>query len=71
MIQIAVAIILMLWFAMEAVNHYDGEVIIAPIKGLMVGALYNNDEGVDDTEYMVQLLFFIFSVNFIWIIKKK
>ena len=67
MIQIAATILVMIWIGMEAVKYYGGEVVIAPIKGLMFGALYNNDEGEDDTEHTVQLLFFIFSVNFIWI----
>ena len=67
MIQIAACFIVMIWIGMEAVNHYNGEFTLAPIKGLMFGALYNNDEGEDDTEHTVQLLFFIFSVNFIWI----
>jgi hypothetical protein len=47
------------------------------IKGLMIGALYhnesnfcnfnNNDNEELITEHTVQLLFFIFSFNFIWI----
>ena len=57
----------MLWLGIEVVKYYGGEVIIAPIKGLMLGALYNNDEGETDTEHTVQILFFIFSLNFIWI----
>jgi hypothetical protein len=67
MIQIAATIIVMIFLGIEAVKYYGGEVVIAPIKGLMFGALYNNDEGEDDIEHTVQLLFFIFSVNFIWI----
>ena len=66
MIQIAATIIVMIWIGMEAVKYYGGEVVIAPIKGLMFGALYNNDEGEDDTEHTVQILLFIFSLNFIW-----
>lgn len=57
----------MILIGIESTYHYRGEITIAPIKGLMIGALYNNDEGEDDTEHTVQLLFFIFSVNFIWI----
>ena len=66
MIQIIATIIVMLWLGMEVVNHYNGEFTLAPIKGLMVGALYNNDEGEDDTEHTIQILFIVFSLNFIW-----
>ena len=54
---------------MEVVHYYQGEVLIAPIKGLMFGALYNNDEGPEDIEHTIQILLFIFSFNFIWYTK--
>jgi len=67
MIQIILIFAIMIWIGMESIYHYRGEVTIAPIKGLMIGALYNNDIEEEDTEHTIQLLFFIFSVNFIWI----
>ena len=47
--------------------HIKGaEIIIAPIKGMMFGALYHKEEYVDENEYTIQFLFFIFSINIIW-----
>jgi hypothetical protein len=66
MIQAIGLLIGIVWILMEVVHYYQGEVVIAPIKGLMVGALYNNDEGEDDTEHTVQILLIVFSFNFIW-----
>jgi len=34
----------------------------------MLGALYNSEEiEEEDTEHIIQILFFVFSFNFIWI----
>jgi hypothetical protein len=44
----------------------DCEIIISAIKGLMVGALYNDDEFDGETEHTIQILVFFFSINFIW-----
>lgn len=56
------------WVLMEVIYHYQGEITIVPIKGIMLGALYNSDKIEDeDTEHIIQILFFIFSFNFIWI----
>jgi hypothetical protein len=46
---------------------YDGDVIIAPIKGLMAGALYNNDIDNRETEHTIQIVLFVISITFIWI----
>lgn len=69
MIQIIGLLIGIVWILMEVVHYYQGEVLIAPIKGLMFGALYNNDEGPEDIEHTIQVLLFIFSFNFIWFTK--
>ena len=63
-------LIILAWVFSVIVYHYKGEVVISQIKGLMFGALYNDDEGEDDTEHTIQILFFIFSLNFIWITEK-
>ena len=49
------------------INFVNCDIIFAPIKGLMFGALYHDelfDE--DETEHTIQVLLFFFSVNFIW-----
>jgi hypothetical protein len=59
-------LIILVWVFSVIVYHYKGEVVISPIKGLMLGALYNDDHGEEDVEHTIQILFFIFSLNFIW-----
>ena len=68
MTTILAAIIGVAWFLMELIYHYQGEITIVPIKGIMLGALYNSEEiEEEDTEHIIQILFFVFSFNFIWI----
>jgi len=48
----------------------DGEVIISPVTGFMIGALVHNETFEEDnqevTEYTLQCLLGIISVNVIW-----
>ena len=48
----------------------DGEVIISPVKGFMIGALVHNETFEENnqevTEYTLQCLLGIISVNVIW-----
>ena len=68
MITILAAIIGIVWVLMELIYHYQGEITIVPIKGVMLGALYNSEEiEEEDTEHIIQILFFVFSFNFIWV----
>ena len=68
MITILAAIIGVVWVLMELIYHYQGEITIVPIKGVMLGALYNSEEiEEEDTEHIIQILFFVFSFNFIWV----
>jgi hypothetical protein len=48
------------------INFANCDVIFAPIKGLMFGALYNDEIFDEETEHTIQVLLFFFSVNFIW-----
>lgn len=56
-----------IYFLMQLMNKYNGEVIIAPIKGLIIGALYNNDIEEEETEHTIQIVFLVISISFIWI----
>ena len=68
MIQSICLLVGIVWVLMEVIYHYKGEITIVPIKGIMLGALYNNEKiEEEDTEHIIQILFFIFSFNFIWI----
>jgi hypothetical protein len=51
---------------MQLTAKYNGEVIIAPIKGLMVGALYNDDIDNEETEHTIQIVIFVISITYIW-----
>lgn len=48
------------------VNFANCDVIFAPIKGLMFGALYNDEIFDEETEHTIQVLLFFLSINFIW-----
>lgn len=48
------------------INFANCDIIFAPIKGLMFGALYNDEIFEEETEHTIQVLLFFFSVNFIW-----
>ena len=43
------------------------EILITPIKGVMLGALYNDDVFEDETEHTIQVLLFVISFSFVWI----
>ena len=46
------------------------EIIISPIKGFMFGSLVHNETFTEDeiefTEYTLQVLFVLFSINVLW-----
>jgi hypothetical protein len=68
MIQSICLLVGIVWVLMEVIYHYKGEITIVPIKGIMLGALYNNEKiEEEDTEHIIQILFFVFSFNFIWV----
>lgn len=48
------------------VNFANCDLVIAPIKGLMFGALYNDEIFDEETEHTIQVLLFFLSINFIW-----
>lgn len=48
------------------INFLNCDVIFAPIKGLMLGALYNDEIFDEETEHTIQVLLFFFSINIIW-----
>ena len=69
MIIISFFIILLLVCVLFA-EQKKADIIISPIKGMMFGALYHKDEYEDENEFTIQFLFFIFSINIIWIEKQ-
>jgi len=68
MITAIIILSMVAWGLFDLIMRSEGEITIAPIKGVMIGALYNSEEFENnETEHIVQILFFIFSFNFIWI----
>lgn len=60
---IAILLVLSLFIV---VNFANCDIIFAPIKGLMFGALYNDEIFNGETEHTIQVLLLFFSINFIW-----
>ena len=46
-------------------------ITINPIKGIMLGALYNDDVFENETEHTIQILIFMVSFSFVWVTLKK
>lgn len=63
---VVLAILALVWVALMAIQSYNGELIISPVIGFMVGWLYNGDEDVNGTEHTIQFLLGIVSFTFIW-----
>ena len=59
-------LLITIYFLMQLMNKYNGDVIIAPIKGLMLGALYNDDIDNEETEHTIQIVIFVISITYIW-----
>ncbi len=59
-------ILVTIYFLMQLTAKYNGDVIIAPIKGLMIGALYNDDIDDEETEHTIQIVIFVISITYIW-----
>jgi hypothetical protein len=59
-------VLITIYFLLQLTAKYDGDVIIAPIKGLMLGALYNDDIDNEETEHTIQIVIFVISITYIW-----
>jgi hypothetical protein len=63
-------VLVTIYFLMQLTAKYNGDVIIAPIKGLMLGALYNDDIDNEETEHTIQIVIFVISITYIWTTRK-
>lgn len=59
-------LLLVFFTIVNVANLLECDVIFAPIKGLMFGALYHDEDYDNETEHTIQVLLVFFSVNFIW-----
>jgi len=58
--------LLIVFILFLVINFANCDLVIAPIKGLMFGALYNDEIFDEETEHTIQVLLFFLSINFIW-----
>ena len=63
MIVLLVAILAVVFIVM---NFVDCDILITPIKGIMFGALYNDDVYDTETDHTIQILILFISFNFLW-----
>jgi len=63
MIYLLVFILLVVFVVAQ---FYDCDIIVNPIKGIMFGALYNDEDFDDETDHTIQVLILIISFTFIW-----
>jgi len=49
-----------------ATSFFECDVIITPIKGVMFGALYNDDVYITETDHTIQIVILFISFNFLW-----
>lgn len=63
MIVLLVAILAVVFIVM---NFVDCDILITPIKGIMFGALYNDDVYDEETDHTIQILILFISFNFLW-----
>ena len=54
-----------------ATSCFECDVIITPIKGVMFGALYNDDVYDTETDHTIQIVILFISFNFLWTTKNK
>lgn len=62
MITIIFIIAAFLWIVLMTIQRYGGELFINPVVGLMVGALYHEEDG----EHTFQILLGLVSLTFVW-----
>jgi len=61
-----VALIIFCALCLIVFQFVDCEILITPIKGVMLGALYNDDDFEDEVEHTIQVLLFVISFSFVW-----
>ena len=61
-----VLLVLVLAVVFIVMNFVDCDILITPIKGIMFGALYNDDVYDAETDHTIQILILFISFNFLW-----
>lgn len=66
-----VLLVLVLAVVFIVMNFVDCDILITPIKGIMFGALYNDDVYDIETDHTIQIVILFISFNFLWTTKNK
>lgn len=61
-----VILVVILALVFLATSFFDCDVLITPVKGVMFGALYNDDVYDTETDHTIQILILFISFNFLW-----
>lgn len=61
-----VLLVFILAIVFIVMNFVDCDILITPIKGIMFGALYNDDVYDEETDHTIQILILFISFNFLW-----
>jgi hypothetical protein len=61
-----VLLVLVLAVVFIVMNFVHCDILITPIKGIMFGALYNDDVYDTETDHTIQILILFISFNFLW-----
>jgi hypothetical protein len=61
-----VILVVILALVFFATSFFECDVLITPVKGIMFGALYNNDVYDTETDHTIQILILFISFNFLW-----
>ena len=61
-----VVLVVILAVVFLATSFFECDVIITPIKGVMFGALYNDDVYDTETDHTIQIVILFISFNFLW-----
>ena len=61
-----VLLVVILALVFIATSFFECDILITPVKGIMFGALYNNDVYDTETDHTIQILILFISFNFLW-----
>lgn len=61
-----VLLVVILTLVFASTSFFECDVIITPIKGIMFGALYNDDVYDTETDHTIQIVILFISFNFLW-----
>lgn len=66
-----VLLVVILALVFIATSFFECDILITPVKGIMFGALYNNDVYDTETDHTIQILILFISFNFLWTTRNK